>query len=186
MVVLFDRERLESTLPYVPAAFIVPVIAPNVRGQQPLHPTAQVAVAPGPKHQVEVVRHERIPKHRAREAVRWPLRSGRETTRSRRPCEKPPLAHYHGSARGSTFQPRKLGQFEASFHATAPRPEKKGTFYFFEKVECPLYSNTSGWSEWGSPIRTATLPAKRSSISRPTTSARQPRPNSGMTSSGWR
>jgi hypothetical protein len=47
----------------------MPVVAPRVRGQQPLHPAAQVPTLVRPQHQVKVIRQDAIPKHIHRQAV---------------------------------------------------------------------------------------------------------------------
>src|SRR5271165_1355369 len=39
---------------------VVTEIPTHVRGQQPVHPAAQVAVATGPKHEMEMVRHQAV------------------------------------------------------------------------------------------------------------------------------
>jgi hypothetical protein len=63
MLILFDREGLESALPKVSARLMVFVVTPNVRGAKPLHPVAEIAVAVRPKHQVKVVGHQATTEH---------------------------------------------------------------------------------------------------------------------------
>lgn len=58
VAVLLDGESLEAPLPDVAAAAVVAVIPPDMRGHQPLHPAAQVAVVVRPEHQVEMVGHQ--------------------------------------------------------------------------------------------------------------------------------
>ncbi len=60
VLILLNRERLESSLPYVAARMIVLVVTPHVRGHEPLHPLAQLAILPRPNNQVEVVRHQTV------------------------------------------------------------------------------------------------------------------------------
>jgi len=58
--ILLDREGFETTLPYVTAGMIVAVMTPDVRGHQPLHPGAEVAIPARPEDQMEMVGHEAI------------------------------------------------------------------------------------------------------------------------------
>ena len=50
----------ESPLPDVAAVPVVPEIPAHVRGQQPVHPAAQLAVGTGPNHQMEVVGQQAV------------------------------------------------------------------------------------------------------------------------------
>ena len=61
MTVVLDDERLESPLPNVPDGTVVAVITSGMGHEQPLHPSAQVAVGLGTYHQVKMVRHQTIP-----------------------------------------------------------------------------------------------------------------------------
>jgi hypothetical protein len=63
MIVVLDDERLESPLPNVPAGTVMAVIASGVGHEQPLHPSAQVAVGLRTYHQVKMVRHQTVPEH---------------------------------------------------------------------------------------------------------------------------
>jgi hypothetical protein len=47
----------------VPAGTVVAVIASGVGHEQPLHPSAQVAVGLGRHQQVKMVRHQTVPEH---------------------------------------------------------------------------------------------------------------------------
>jgi hypothetical protein len=58
MLVALNGKGLEPPLPDVPAAVVVPVIPPDMAGEQPLHPAPQVAVAVRPQDQMEMVGHE--------------------------------------------------------------------------------------------------------------------------------
>src|SRR5438876_7694605 len=58
MLVFFDGEALEPTLPHVTTAAIVPMVTAHMGGHQPLHPAAQVAVLVWPDHQMEMVGHQ--------------------------------------------------------------------------------------------------------------------------------
>ena len=49
MVVLLNRKGFEPALPDVPAGVVMPLVAADMRGQQPVHPPAEVAVACGPE-----------------------------------------------------------------------------------------------------------------------------------------
>ena len=60
MLIFLSGKRLEPTLPDVTAGAITPQVATHVRGHQPVHPAAQVAVLAGPEGQVEVVGHEAV------------------------------------------------------------------------------------------------------------------------------
>ena len=62
------RKRLEAALPNVAAASIVAVVSPHVRGRQPLHPRAKVAVGDGLQDQVEMIRHDGEGQHAHRDA----------------------------------------------------------------------------------------------------------------------
>ena len=55
VLVFLDRKRLETPLPDVPARMVVTMVSPHVRGHQPLHPSAQIAVAVRPQHQMKMV-----------------------------------------------------------------------------------------------------------------------------------
>ena len=69
VLVLIDRKRLKTPLPHVAAAVVVPMVAADMGGEQPLHPAAQVAVAARPEHEVEMVGHQ----HVAQDSQRQPL-----------------------------------------------------------------------------------------------------------------
>ncbi len=58
MVVLLDREGFESTLPDVSAGMVMFLVPANMSRQQPVNPSAQVPVLPGPENQVEMVGHQ--------------------------------------------------------------------------------------------------------------------------------
>ena len=63
MVVFLDRECLETPLPNMTAALVDFAIAANMDGQEPMHPTAQMAVMFGPKSQMKMVGHQAIGQH---------------------------------------------------------------------------------------------------------------------------
>ena len=67
--VFFDGKRLETSLPDVPGRMVVAMVLPHVRGHQPLHPLAQVAIAVGPEHQVKMVGHQAPGKHPHRQPL---------------------------------------------------------------------------------------------------------------------
>jgi hypothetical protein len=56
--VLLHGESLEAPLPDVPACFVALVVPPDVRSQEPLHPSPEVAVRQRPEHKVEMAWHE--------------------------------------------------------------------------------------------------------------------------------
>jgi hypothetical protein len=58
MVVLLNRERLETALPDVAAAVIMLVVTAYMGIKQPMHPPAQVTIRLRQDHQVEVVGHQ--------------------------------------------------------------------------------------------------------------------------------
>jgi hypothetical protein len=60
MFIFSDCECFETTLPDVTRAVIMSKIAGGTRGQQPMHPAAQVAIVDRPESQVEVIRHDTI------------------------------------------------------------------------------------------------------------------------------
>lgn len=60
IIVFLDRERFESALPHVTAGMVVPVVATNMRGHQPLHPGAEVTIADRPDNQVKMVGHQTV------------------------------------------------------------------------------------------------------------------------------
>src|SRR5438876_12446033 len=60
MIIILYRKRLESALPDMPAVLIVTEIAAHMGGEQPVHPSSQVAVTVGPQHQVKVVGHQAV------------------------------------------------------------------------------------------------------------------------------
>jgi hypothetical protein len=53
MLIFLGGKRLEPALPDVAARAITPQVATHVRGHQPVHPAAQLAVLAGPEGQVE-------------------------------------------------------------------------------------------------------------------------------------
>jgi hypothetical protein len=63
MIVVLNDECLETSLPNVPARAVVAVIASGVGHEQPLHPSAQVAVGLRTDHQVKMVGHQTVPQH---------------------------------------------------------------------------------------------------------------------------
>jgi len=63
MLVLLNRERLESALPDVAAAVMMLVITAHMSIQDPMHPAAQVAILLGQDNQVKVVGHEAKAQH---------------------------------------------------------------------------------------------------------------------------
>ncbi len=60
MVVLLDRESLETPLPHVPARVIVPPVGADMGRQQPMHSAAEVTVSQRPERQVEVTGHDTV------------------------------------------------------------------------------------------------------------------------------
>src|SRR5260370_28217998 len=63
MLVLLNRERLETALPDVAAAVMMLVITAHMSIQDPMHPAAQVAILLGQDNQVKVVGHEAKAQH---------------------------------------------------------------------------------------------------------------------------
>jgi uncharacterized membrane protein len=57
---LLDGKSLEAALPHMPAAVVMTMVSPHVRGEQPLHPAAQIAVAARPEDEMKVVVHKNI------------------------------------------------------------------------------------------------------------------------------
>src|SRR5262249_15484357 len=53
-----NRKRLEPTLPHVPRGFVVAVITPCMRRQDPLHEAPEVAIGVRSHHEVEVIWHQ--------------------------------------------------------------------------------------------------------------------------------
>ena len=66
MLVLFDRKRLESALPNVPARAVEFVVTTDVRVLQPMHPPTQIAIGGGLEHEMKVIRHQTVSQHRHR------------------------------------------------------------------------------------------------------------------------
>jgi hypothetical protein len=60
MLVVLDGEGLETPLPDVPAMMVVAEVAPDVGGQEPMHPPPEVAVIVWPEHQMEVITQQAI------------------------------------------------------------------------------------------------------------------------------
>ena len=58
MLVLLDGEGFEAALPDVAAAPVTLAVAMHVGRQEPLHPGAEVVVAPRPEDEVEVIGHQ--------------------------------------------------------------------------------------------------------------------------------
>lgn len=69
MLVFLDWECLESPLPDVSARLVMTMVSADMRCQEPLHPSAEVAVARRPEHQMEVVRHQAIAQNSHREPI---------------------------------------------------------------------------------------------------------------------
>ena len=66
MLVLFDRKRLESALPNVPARTVEFVVTSDVRVLQPMHPPTQIAIGGRLEHEMKVIRHQTVSQHRHR------------------------------------------------------------------------------------------------------------------------
>jgi hypothetical protein len=60
MLIFLSRKGLEPALPDVPAGVIVPQVAADVGGQEPVHPPAQVPVGVRPDGQMEMVGHKAV------------------------------------------------------------------------------------------------------------------------------
>lgn len=60
MHVMFNWKRFEPALPHMPTGIMPPMVATNMRGQQPAHPRAQVAIMVWPECQMKMVGHETI------------------------------------------------------------------------------------------------------------------------------
>jgi len=63
MLILLNRESLESPLPNVSATSVVLMIETNVGRQQPLHPLAEISVQVRPENQMKVIRHNTVAEH---------------------------------------------------------------------------------------------------------------------------
>jgi hypothetical protein len=61
VVVVLNGKRLESPLPDMTAAVVVPMVAADVRRHQPLHPTAQITIFVRPEQKVEMVVQQAVP-----------------------------------------------------------------------------------------------------------------------------
>ena len=68
MLIFLDGKRFEPALPDVTAGSVTPKVAAHVRGHQPVHPAAYVAVPARPERQVEVIGHQAIGKNAHRSA----------------------------------------------------------------------------------------------------------------------
>jgi hypothetical protein len=68
-MILLNRKRLEASLPDPPGRPITPVMSANVRGKQPVHPAAQIAVAAWPQHEMKVVWHQAPSEYAHRNAL---------------------------------------------------------------------------------------------------------------------
>jgi hypothetical protein len=77
MVILLDREHLESPLPNVATAVVMLVVPANERILQPVHPPAQFAIFLRPDDQVKMVGHQAIGRHthRTSRATHWHQRT---------------------------------------------------------------------------------------------------------------
>jgi hypothetical protein len=58
-----DGEGLEPALPDVSTGMVMPLVAPDMGCQEPVHPAAQVPVAGRPEGQVEMIGHQTIGQH---------------------------------------------------------------------------------------------------------------------------
>jgi hypothetical protein len=63
MIVVLNRERLESSLPDVTNGLVAEPVRPHMRRHKPMHPTPESLVVLRSKHEVEVVRHQAIRKN---------------------------------------------------------------------------------------------------------------------------
>ncbi len=61
MIILLDGKGLEPALPDV--STVMPLVAPNMGCQEPVHPAAQVPILGRPKGQVEMIGHQTIGQH---------------------------------------------------------------------------------------------------------------------------
>jgi hypothetical protein len=61
--VLLDQKGLEPALPDVSAGMVMPLLAPDMGCQEPVHPAAQVPVLGRPEGQVEMIGHQTIGQH---------------------------------------------------------------------------------------------------------------------------
>jgi len=64
-----DRKRSKPSLPNVAGRMIMTMIPPHVRGHQPLHPDAQVAILARPKNEMKMIRHEAVRQQPHRQAL---------------------------------------------------------------------------------------------------------------------
>jgi hypothetical protein len=60
MLIFRDGKCFEATLPDMTAGSIMPDVAANVRGHQPMHPATQIAVRSGPEREMQVIRHQTV------------------------------------------------------------------------------------------------------------------------------
>jgi hypothetical protein len=70
VLVTLDRESFESALPDMSAEVVMSQLTAHVRGHQPVHPAAQVAIVAGSEGEVEVVRHEAVSQNSHRDSKR--------------------------------------------------------------------------------------------------------------------
>jgi hypothetical protein len=68
VLILLDGEGFEAPLPDVTIRMVVRMIPPDVRRQEPLHPSAQIAVGARPKREVQMVRHQAESHHPHRQS----------------------------------------------------------------------------------------------------------------------
>ena len=66
---MFDRKGFEPPLPHMAARVVIGVIPSNVCGQQPLHPSTQIAISVRPEGQMNMIRHETVRQDTHRNAL---------------------------------------------------------------------------------------------------------------------
>ena len=60
VLIFLDRKRFEPALPDVTAGPVTPQVAAHVRGHQPMHPAADIAVLARPEREVEMIGHQAV------------------------------------------------------------------------------------------------------------------------------
>ena len=69
MFILLDGKGLEPALPDVTTGLIASPVLTDMRGQQPVHPAAEIAIVIGPQGQMEMIGHQAISQHAHRRAL---------------------------------------------------------------------------------------------------------------------
>lgn len=68
--VLFNGKHFEAPLPDMATGVVVRVIASHLRGQQPLHPSAEIPIMRGPEGEMKMIGHQAVRQDTHRQALR--------------------------------------------------------------------------------------------------------------------